>query len=53
MTFEIIQIFEEWGQTLAPTISAMVSASRDRLCLKDVNKGMADVKEKPAEIFIG
>lgn len=39
MTFEIpLEIFKEWGQKLAVTISAVMSASVDILCPKDVKE---------------
>lgn len=49
LTFEMLKKnFEEWGQKLVGTISTgsvMMSASMDRLCLKDVNERMTDVKQ--------
>lgn len=46
MTFEILQErFEEWGHKLATTMSAVMSASIDRLCPKDSKKEMTDMKE--------
>ena len=49
ITFEILkEIFEERGQILVATTSAIsvtMSASINRLCLKDVNEVMTNVKQ--------
>lgn len=51
MTVEILQnIFEKWEQKLTATMSEMMSATMDKLFLKDVTGGKkTDVKENTLE----